>query len=153
MNMKIVLQKVKHASVMVEGETVGEIDHGLLLFLGITHDDTRAQADYLAEKVLKLRIFSDTQDTFMEKNVVDVSGSILIVSQFTLYGECQKGTRPSFIRAAKPDVAEPLYHYFCDALRERGGTVATGQFGAYMKVTIVNDGPITLVLEKGSSSV
>lgn len=149
--MRVLLQKVANAQVSVAKETVGHIDHGLLLFLGVTEGDTEAEATWLAEKVLKLRLFSDSPDTFMEKNVLEVEGSILVVSQFTLYGDCQKGTKPSFTRAARPDVAEPLYEFFCQVLRERGVSVSPGRFGAHMDVTLTNDGPVTLIIEKDAS--
>lgn len=147
--MKIVLQKVKRAWVDVEDKTVGEIADGLVLLLGITHEDAEEKADWLIEKVLKLRIFSDPgSETFMDKSVVDVGGGILVVSQFTLYGDCKKGTRPSFTEAAKPERAEELYNYFVEKMRSYGMRVETGKFGEHMEVDLVNDGPITLILEK-----
>lgn len=146
--MRCVLQKVTHAQVTVNQKTVGEIAYGFVLLLGVTHADTQKDAEYLAEKILKLRLFSDPgSDTFMEKNIIEVGGSILVVSQFTLYGDCTKGTRPSFTDAAKPDVAKPLYEYFVTYIRERGVEVQTGEFGGHMNVSLANDGPITLVLE------
>ncbi len=146
--MKIVLQKVKSAEVQVHQETVGSIAHGFLLFLGITHNDTESSADWLIEKILKLRLFSDPgTDTFMEKNIVEAKGSILLVSQFTLYGDCRKGTKPSFTDAARPEQAETLYTYFIKKLRDTGTMVETGIFGEHMEVSLVNDGPITLIID------
>jgi D-aminoacyl-tRNA deacylase len=147
--MRVVLQKVKNSSVKVKQETVGEISHGFLLLLGITHEDTEKQADWLVEKILKLRLFSDNNsDSFMDKNIEEVGGSILVVSQFTLYGECKKGTRPSFTKASRSDHAEPLYNYFVKKLEESGIKTEIGVFGAKMDVELVNNGPITLILEK-----
>jgi D-aminoacyl-tRNA deacylase len=147
--MRVVLQKVKNASVKVKQETVGEISHGFLLLLGITQEDTEKEADWLVEKILKLRLFANNNsDSFMDKNIQEVGGAILVVSQFTLYGECKKGTRPSFTKASRPDHAEPLYNYFVKKIGESGIKIETGVFGASMKVELVNNGPITLVLEK-----
>ena len=146
--MRCVLQKVTHAQVTVNQKTVGDIAHGFVLLLGVTHADTHKDVEYLAEKILKLRLFADPgSDTFMEKNIIEVGGSILVVSQFTLYGDCTKGTRPSFTDAAKPDVAKPLYEHFVSYMREKVVEVQTGEFGAHMDVSLTNDGPITLVLE------
>lgn len=147
-SMKIILQKVKSSEVKVENKTVGQIGHGFLLFLGVTHEDTEASVDWLVEKILKLRLFSDSEsDSFMEKNVVEVCGEILVVSQFTLYGDCKKGTRPSFTEAARPEQAEKLYGYFLEKLGATRIRVASGIFGAHMEVSLVNDGPITLILD------
>ena len=147
--MKVVLQKVKNASVKVKQETVGEISHGFLLLLGITHEDTEKEADWLVEKILKLRLFSDNNsESFMDKNIQEVGGSVLVVSQFTLYGECKKGTRPSFTKASRPEHAEPLYNYFVKKMGESGIKTETGVFGAEMEVDLMNNGPITLILEK-----
>ena len=146
--MRVVLQKVSDASVSIEQETVGSISHGFLILLGITATDTEADADWLVEKLLKLRLFSDdVSESFMEKNIVDVGGALLVVSQFTLYGDCRKGTRPSFTSAARPEQAIPLYEYFVGQCRERGLEVETGKFGEHMDVTLTNDGPITLVID------
>lgn len=146
--MKILLQKVKSSEVKVENKTVGQIGHGFLLFVGITHEDTEASVNWLVEKILKLRLFSDPgTDSFMEKNITDVQGEILVVSQFTLYGDCNKGTRPSFSEAARPEQAEKLYNYFVEKLSATGITVASGIFGAHMEVLLVNDGPITLIID------
>lgn len=152
--MKIVLQKVKSSEVKVENKTVGQIGHGFLLLLGITHDDTESSADWLLEKVLKLRLFSAPgSDSFMEKNIVEAAGSVLVVSQFTLYGDCRKGTKPSFTDAARPEQAEKLYTYFVEKLRGTGMTVATGIFGAHMEVSLVNDGPITLLIDSKTTTL
>lgn len=152
--MKIVLQKVKSAQVSVDQKTVGSIALGFLLFLGVTHSDTELSADYLIEKILKLRLFSDPgSDSFMEKNIVEAGGSLLVVSQFTLYGDCKKGTRPSFTDAARPEQAEKLYNYFVEKLRFTGIKVETGIFAAHMEVSLVNDGPITLLLESKNTTL
>jgi len=145
--MKIVLQRSKQAYVKVDGKEVGAIDKGLVLLVGVTHDDTKETAKFLADKVVNLRIFED-EDGKMNHSLLDVGGDILSVSQFTLYGDCQKGRRPNFMAAAKPDYAEELYHFFNEALREKGVKVETGVFGAMMDVSLVNDGPVTLILEK-----
>jgi len=145
--MKIVLQRSKQAYVKVDGKEVGAIDKGLVLLVGVTHDDTKEAAKFLADKVVNLRIFED-EDGKMNHSLLDVGGDILSVSQFTLYGDCQKGRRPNFMAAAKPDYAEELYHFFNEALREKGVKVETGVFGAMMDVSLVNDGPVTLILEK-----
>ncbi len=144
--MKVVVQRVSQASVKVDNKTIGQIDRGFLVLLGITHNDTKAQAEKLAEKLVKLRVFEDSEGK-MNNDIVQASGSILVVSQFTLYGDCKKGNRPSFIKAARPEVAEPLYLYFVDKIREKGLKVETGEFGGYMQVELVNDGPTTLILE------
>ncbi len=147
-SMKILLQKVQSSEVKVENKTVGQIGHGFLLFLGITHEDTENSADWLVEKILKLRLFSDPgRDSFMEKNILEVGGEILVISQFTLYADCKKGTRPSFTEAARPEEAEKLYNYFVEKLRSTGIVVARGIFGAHMEVSLVNDGPITLIID------
>ena len=144
--MRLVLQRVSQARVVVAGETVGEIGAGLLVLLGVTHSDTIDNARWLAEKTLGLRIFADDEGK-MNRSVVDAGGSVLVVSQFTLYGDCHKGRRPSFIQAAPPEIAVPLYEAFIDAIRALGVPVATGRFGAMMDVELINDGPVTLILE------
>ncbi|GGF90848.1 D-aminoacyl-tRNA deacylase [Paenibacillus aceti] len=144
--MKVVVQRCKAASVTVDDEVIGSIGQGLMLLVGITHDDTEKEAAYLAEKIAGLRIFEDEAGK-MNLSVTDVGGSILSVSQFTLYGDCRKGKRPSFIAAARPEQAEPLYDRFNEMLREKGLTVETGQFGALMDVALTNWGPVTLVLD------
>jgi D-tyrosyl-tRNA(Tyr) deacylase len=144
--MKAVLQRVERASVEVDGHTVGAIGAGLLVLLGVAKGDTTGQADYLADKILNLRIFSD-EDGKMNLSVIDRGGGILVVSQFTLYGDCRKGRRPSFDDAAPPELARPLYEYFVERLRAGGLRVETGVFQASMRVSLVNDGPVTLVID------
>jgi D-tyrosyl-tRNA(Tyr) deacylase len=148
--MRIVLQRVSQASVSVAGRIVGRIDRGFCLLLGITHGDTVAEADWLADKVAGLRLFNDA-DGRMNLGLADVGGSVLAISQFTLYGDASKGRRPSFIAAARPEEAAPLYQAFVAALRARGLAVETGEFGAAMVVDIQNDGPVTLILERDAS--
>ena len=146
--MKIVVQRVKNAQVDVEGKTVGKIDKGFLVLLGVTHNDTEEQADYLAKKLCNLRVFTDENDK-MNLSLKDVDGKLLIVSQFTLYADCSGGNRPSFINAAKPDKAEKLYEYFCKQCKEKYNIeVEKGIFGADMKVSLLNDGPVTIIIEK-----
>lgn len=149
--MRVVVQRVLSASVRVDGATVGEIGTGLLLLAGFAHGDGHDQVAWMAEKLLGLRIFADG-DGKMNRSVVEVSGSVLVVSQFTLYGDARKGRRPSFVDAAPPDVAVPLYEDFVATLLGAGAVVATGQFGADMKVELVNDGPVTLILEREAST-
>jgi D-tyrosyl-tRNA(Tyr) deacylase len=144
--MRAVVQRVSRASVTIAGETVGAIDSGLVALLGITHDDTPENARWLAEKIVGLRIFNDAEGK-MNRDLVDVGGSMLIVSQFTLYGDCRKGKRPSFIDAAPPPEAIPLYEAFINGVKALGIPVATGQFGADMKVELINDGPVTLIVD------
>jgi len=145
--MRVLLQRVSRAEVRVEGRSTGAIGVGFLLLVGFTHADTAEQLGWMADKVSGLRLFSDA-DEKMNLGLVDVAGSVLVVSQFTLYGDAAKGRRPSFIDAARPEVAIPLYEKFISLLRERGLTVALGEFGAMMDVELVNDGPVTLWLEK-----
>ena len=144
--MRLVVQRVKAASVKVDGKTVGEIGSGLLVFVGVSHDDTVADAAFLAKKTVNLRIFDDA-DGKMNWSVLDTGGDILAVSQFTLYGDCKKGNRPSYIEAAGPEKGLKLYDEYVKQLRELGPRVATGIFQAEMEVGLVNDGPVTLVLE------
>ena len=144
--MRVLLQRVKHASVEIDGELVGKIGAGLLLFLGVGNGDTRAEADFLADKCIGLRIFEE--DGKMNVSLADVGGEILLVSQFTLYADARKGRRPSYTDAAPPAVSEPLYEYFAQRLRDAGVHVETGRFGADMKVSLLNDGPVTIMLEK-----
>jgi D-tyrosyl-tRNA(Tyr) deacylase len=144
--MRVVLQRVSEARVRIEGEVVGEISRGIVVLLGIAPADTPEQAEWLADKVVGLRIFEDDEGK-MNRDVTEVGGGILVVSQFTLYGDCRKGRRPSFIEAAPPAVAVPLYAAFVDAFRARGVPTATGRFGAMMQVELVNDGPVTLILD------
>ena len=143
--MRAVVQRVLSAAVTVEGETVGRIGPGLTVFLGVGQGDGEGSARYLAEKVARLRIFPDAADK-MNRSVQECGGSILVVSQFTLYGDC-KGNRPSFTRAAPPAVADALYRYFAQTLREMGIEVATGVFGARMRVDVQNDGPVTIIMD------
>lgn len=144
--MRAVIQRVKNASVTVKEQVVGQIKSGLVVFLGITHDDTEEDAKYLAEKVCNLRIFEDDSGK-LNLSVLDKKGEILSVSQFTLYGDCRKGRRPSFTEAAHPEVAEKLYDKFNQLLRDMGINIATGVFQAYMQVKIINDGPVTILLD------
>ena len=144
--MRAVVQKVSSASVTVEGEVVGAIDKGFMILLGVTHNDTEEQAAWLAKKVSGLRIFED-DDQKMNLSLLDVGGDCLVVSQFTLYGDCKKGRRPSFVDAARPEQADKLYQVFCEKLRETGCKVETGRFQTFMKVSLVNDGPVTLILD------
>ena len=148
--MRVVLQRVSSASVTIAGRVTGRIDRGLLLFVGIEAADTAADGEWLAQKIVKLRIFADEQEQ-MNKSVADVGGGILLISQFTLHASTQKGTRPSFNRAAKPEHARPLYEQFIAQLSAAlGRTVATGEFGAMMDVALVNDGPVTLLIDSKS---
>lgn len=144
--MRAVLQRVTRASVRVEGETVGEIGLGLVVLLGIAHDDTMRDIEYLVEKIAALRIFEDA-DERMNLSVTDVGGALLVVSQFTLYGDARRGRRPSWSDAAQPEVAEPLYESFVEQARGRVGRVATGSFRRMMEVELVNDGPVTILLD------
>jgi D-tyrosyl-tRNA(Tyr) deacylase len=144
--MRAVVQRVRSARVLVEQEVVGEIGRGLLVLLGVTHSDTGAQAQWLADKITGLRIFEDA-DGKMNLGVAEVGGGVLVVSQFTLYGDCRKGRRPSFIEAAPPEIAIPLYEAFLTAVRAQGLPTASGRFGAMMQVELVNDGPVTLILD------
>lgn len=146
--MRIVVQRVSHAAVRIDGAVVGKINTGFLLLVGITHTDTKADADYLAKKVAQLRVFEDEAGK-MNRALQDVGGAVLSVSQFTLYGDCTHGNRPSFVDAARPEQALPLYDYFNRQLREAYGLrVETGRFGADMKVELINDGPVTILLKK-----
>jgi len=145
--MKAVIQRVGFASVTVDQELVARIPHGILVLIGIEKGDDEAKADWLAEKIAGLRIFSD-EDGKMNRSVVEVGGELLVVSQFTLAGNCSKGKRPSFDTAAPPDEGKRLYDYFVDAVRKLGLPVQTGIFQADMKVHLVNDGPVTFILER-----
>lgn len=146
--MKLVVQRVTSAQVDVEGKTVGKIDEGLLVLCGITHTDTEKEADYLARKLTNLRIFHD-ENGKMNLSVKDIKGKILIISQFTLYADTvSSGNRPSFIDAAKPDMANKLYEYFLEKCRQENVPVEHGIFGAEMKVSLLNDGPVTIIMEK-----
>ncbi len=145
--MKIVVQRVKNAQVEVEGKIIGKIQKGFLVLLGVTTSDTKEQADYLVKKLCKLRIFTDENDK-MNLALKDIGGELLIVSQFTLYADCTQGNRPSFIEAAKPEQASELYEYFCTECEKNDIHVEKGIFGAHMKVTLTNDGPVTIILER-----
>ena len=144
--MRVVIQRVSRARVTVGGEVTGEVGRGLLVLLGVTHGDTIDAARWLAEKTVGLRVFADDEGK-MNRGVADVGGGVLVVSQFTLYGDASKGRRPSFVAAAPPEVAVPLYEAFVEAVRALGVPVATGRFGAMMDVELVNDGPVTLILD------
>ena len=145
--MKLVIQRVRNAKVDVDGKTVGSIEKGFLVLLGVTHTDTKETADYLVKKLCKLRVFED-ENGKMNLSIKDVRGQLLIVSQFTLYADCSGGNRPSFVNAAKPDLANELYEYFCEKCKEEPIEVQKGIFGADMKVSLLNDGPVTIILEK-----
>jgi D-tyrosyl-tRNA(Tyr) deacylase len=144
--MRAVVQRVARARVVVETEVTGEIGRGLLILLGVTHDDTPEQARWLADKTVGLRIFEDAEGK-MNLGLLEVGGAALVVSQFTLYGDCRKGRRPSFIEAAPPETAIPLYQAFIDAIRAHGIRTEIGRFGAMMDVELVNQGPVTLILD------
>ncbi len=144
--MKAVLQRVKQASVSIEGETVGKISSGIMLLLGVTEEDTEKECDFLAEKAVNLRIFEDEAGK-MNRSLLDAGGEMLVVSQFTLCADCRRGRRPSFTRAARPEKAIPLYERFIGNIREMGIPVSTGRFGADMLVSIENDGPVTILLD------
>jgi D-aminoacyl-tRNA deacylase len=148
--MRAVVQRVSRASVTVDGDVVGSIGKGFVVLLGVTHDDTEADAAYLAEKILGLRIFEDDAGK-MNLSLADVGGACLVVSQFTLYGDCRKGRRPSFVAAAGPEQAEALYELLVERLRAGGINVATGRFRAHMDVELVNDGPVTMLLDSGKT--
>ena len=145
--MKLVVQRVKKAEVKVDGNIIGKIDKGFLVLIGIKVGDTKEQADYLVKKLCNLRVFSDENDK-MNLSINDVKGKLLIVSQFTLYGDCSQGNRPSFIEAARPEEANPLYEYFCNQCELNNIEVQKGIFGADMKVELINDGPVTIIIEK-----
>lgn len=145
--MKLVIQRVSEAKVEVDNKTVGEIGKGFLVLFGAGEDDTKEQADFLAEKLSNLRIFEDENEK-MNLSIKDIDGELLIVSQFTLYADCKKGNRPSFVKAAKPDIANELYEYFMEQCKKNVKKVERGIFGAHMKVSLLNDGPVTIILEK-----
>ena len=145
--MRALIQRVSHASVTVDGRVVGQIGRGFVILLGVTHTDGRAEATWLAAKIAGLRVFDDEAGK-MNRALADVGGELLVVSQFTLYGDARKGRRPSFTGAAAPERAEPLVDTFVEILREAGFTVATGVFGAHMDVEIHNDGPVTMMIER-----
>ena len=155
--MKLVVQRVKNANVSIENNIVGKINQGFVVLLGVSNEDTKENADYLVKKLLNLRVFSDNDDK-MNLSIKDIEGELLIVSQFTLYADCRKGNRPSFanckkgnrpsfIEAAKPEHAKPLYEYFINECRKENLNVQTGEFGADMQIELINDGPVTILLE------
>lgn len=148
--MRAVVQRVRHASVTANGMVTGSIGHGLLVLLGVDVNDSEKDADYMAEKIPGLRIFNDAEGKF-NLSLEDVGGAVLLVSQFTLHGDCRKGRRPSFVAAARPEQAIPLYERVARLLRERGVEVAMGVFGAHMDVELLNDGPVTLLLDSGKA--
>ncbi|MBW8348220.1 D-tyrosyl-tRNA(Tyr) deacylase [Bacillus sp. IITD106] len=145
--MRVVLQRSKEASVTVEGNITGSIKKGFVLLVGITHEDTEKECEWLADKIVHLRVFEDEAGK-MNRSLIDEGGAILSISQFTLYGDCTKGRRPNFMDAANPEHAQKLYHHFNKLLTEKGIHVETGVFGAMMDVKLINDGPVTLVLER-----
>lgn len=145
--MKLVVQRVKKASVTVDDNVIGKINEGFLVLIGIGNDDNKEKADYLVKKLINLRIFTD-ENGKMNLSLQDINGELLLISQFTLYAECKKsGNRPSFSDAAKPDISKPLYDYFVEECRKTGLKVETGEFGADMKVELLNDGPVTIIIE------
>jgi len=144
--MRVVIQRVKEAQVRVDGQVVGQMARGLLVFLGVAREDTQASADYLVKKVSEIRIFEDAEGK-MNVSAKEAGAQFLVVSQFTLYGNCDKGRRPSFDRAADPVLGEDLYNYFVQALQSTGGQVQTGRFRAMMDVSLINDGPVTLIID------
>ncbi|MDJ0620805.1 MAG: D-aminoacyl-tRNA deacylase [Calothrix sp. MO_192.B10] len=147
--MRVVVQRVKSSQVTVDGEVIGKIGRGLNLLVGISDRDTETELDWMVRKCLELRLFPESQgNSRWQKSIQEIQGELLVISQFTLYGDCRKGRRPSFDRSANPQVAEDLYNSFVDKLRSSGLKVETGQFGAMMEVAIANDGPVTLILEK-----
>lgn len=147
--MRVIVQRVKFSSVRVNNEVIGKIDRGLNLLVGIAATDTEAELDWMTRKAIDLRLFPDESgDRPWSKSVLDIQGEILVISQFTLYGDCRKGRRPSFSNSAAPNIAEPLYNLFVSKLKATGLKIATGKFGAMMEVKIENDGPVTLILEK-----
>ena len=144
--MRAVIQRVKHSSVTIDGNILGEIGNGLLVLLGVTHTDTEKEVNWLAAKVKDLRIFEDEEGK-MNLGLEDIKGELLVISQFTLYGNCIKGRRPGFTEAARPDLAEPLYEKFLEKCRSFGIKTECGKFGADMKVELLNDGPVTMIID------
>ena len=144
--MKAVIQRVKSAAVSMDNKEISRIDAGLLVFLGVSGSDEASDADFLSDKIVNLRIFEDDNGK-MNRSVIDTSGAILVVSQFTLYGDCRKGRRPSFIQAAPPEKAEALYTYFIEQIKTKKIAVQSGKFRAMMAISLVNDGPVTLIVE------
>lgn len=150
--MRVVIQRVLKSSVTVDSKVVGNIDKGLLVFLGVTHSDTKKDVEVLVEKISKLRIFPDEQGK-INLSVNDVNGDILVVSQFTLFAQCKKGNRPSFVDASKPDLANELYEYFIEYSQDKFNNVQSGAFGADMKIDILNDGPFTIIMEANDGNI
>lgn len=148
--MRAVVQRVSRSEVTVDGRTTGKINKGLLVLLGVTHGDTSKDVDYIVDKTINLRIFEDENDK-MNLSLKDIGGEMLAVSQFTLYGDCRKGRRPSFTNAAAPEEADKLYQEFVRKVSEQGINTETGEFGAHMMVDLVNDGPVTILLESNKS--
>jgi D-aminoacyl-tRNA deacylase len=148
--MRTVVQRVKEARVDISGETVGAIHHGLLVFLGVGEEDSDKDAEYMADKIVNLRIFPDEKD-LMNLSLLDTGGSALVVSQFTLWGDCRKGRRPSFAKAARPERAKELYEYFIKILKQKGLKVASGRFQEMMDVHLINDGPVTLLIDSAKT--
>ena len=144
--MRFVIQRVQHANVNVNGEIIGQIDKGLLVFIGVTHTDTKEIADKMVKKLVNMRIFQDENDK-TNLALADVNGQLLLISQFTLYADCKKGNRPSFVNAGKPDMANNLYEYIIECCKESVPVVEKGSFGADMKIELLNDGPFTIVLD------
>ncbi len=145
--MKLVVQRVKNSKVTVDNKITGKIEKGFLVLLGVTHTDTKETADFLVKKLCNLRVFTDENDK-MNLSIKDIDGELLIVSQFTLYADCKKGNRPSFVDSAKPEMAEELYKYFVEQCQKEVKNVETGIFGAHMEVELLNSGPVTIILEK-----
>ncbi len=149
--MRAVIQRVKESSVKVDDQVVGEIERGLLVLLGVAGDDTENEATYLADKIVNMRIFEDDEGK-MNRSLIETSGQMLVVSQFTLLGDCRKGRRPSFVKAAGPERANELYEAFVNLVRKKGIVVETGKFRAMMDVSLINDGPVTLIVESRNSN-
>ncbi len=149
--MKIVIQRVKNAKVEVDEKIVGEINKGFLVLVGVTHGDTTVEADYLVKKLCNLRVFTD-ENGKMNLPLKDINGELLIVSQFTLYADCSQGNRPSFTNSANPDSANELYEYFCNECVKKDINVQKGVFGAEMQVSLLNDGPVTIIIEKNKNN-
>ncbi len=145
--MRVVAQRVSRASVTVEGQVTGAIEAGLMLLVALKGDESPEDLAWMANRIVGLRVFRDDEDK-MNRSLLEVGGALLVISQFTLYGDCRKGRRPSFIEAGRPELSEPLFERFMQELRAQGASVATGRFGAMMQVELVNDGPVTLILEK-----
>ena len=145
--MKLVIQRAKKAKVSVEGKITGQIEKGFLVLLGVGQGDTKENADYLVKKLCNLRVFEDENEK-MNLGLKEINGKLLVISQFTLYADCSKGNRPSFINAASPEIAEELYQYFMEECKKQGIEVEHGIFGAHMEVDFINDGPVTIIIEK-----